>query len=557
MRRSPWLLAGVLFLLSVLPYVGTLGYGPLNWDDPEYVGLPWYREANAFLRIWTSFDTPQVYPVVFTSFWIDSVFWGGSMVAVRVTNLVLHATAAVLAFFLARHLLAHSLGVSHLRANAPEDPRSKSARRVSLRHIDLAAFLIALAYALHPTQVGSVAWIAERKNMLVAALSFGSILLYLRSRADGFDRKWAGSFALAVLAMLSKSSAVVLPLQIAIVGGLHANWRRNVPRIVPFFLLAALQSALTVFREHGPEVVSDESWLERIAIAGGAIWFNVSKLLLPLGLSPLYPRWKPSSVVLAGLLGLTAVGVIAWAFWRFRARIPGLVTVGLLFFVVSLLPTLGLIPFGYLEKSFVADHFLYVPAFGLWLAIAGVLFRWTVQGETAQAQQRRRIVATLTGTLLLAYAAMSFQRTRHWESSETYWTHVLTTNPDAWVAWNNRGEARLQEGRFDSARSDIEKALAIRPDYPEATFNLGFVREKQSNPAGAIEAYRSALELSPDFPDAHWNLGRLLLLSGRRDEGIRHLERAHALDPAFPLEQTLRAVGVRNDAGQRDGTTGR
>jgi tetratricopeptide (TPR) repeat protein len=94
----------------------------------------------------------------------------------------------------------------------------------------------------------------------------------------------------------------------------------------------------------------------------------------------------------------------------------------------------------------------------------------------------------------------------------------------------------------EAARGDLERALTIRPEYPEATFNLGLAREKQGDAAGAIEAYRRTLALSPDFPDAHWNLGRLLSLRGEMAEGRSHLERAHDLDPSLPLERTLRIL---------------
>src|SRR5690606_27258803 len=118
-------------------YLPTLDDPPLNWDDPEYIELPLLEEPDALLQIWTSFATPQAYPVLFTSFWLDRTLWGGSIPATRGTNMVLHGLVAVLAFLFFREILNR----------------------------EGAAFFGALLFAVHPTQVATVAWIAERKNL--------------------------------------------------------------------------------------------------------------------------------------------------------------------------------------------------------------------------------------------------------------------------------------------------------------------------------------------------------------------------------------------------------
>ncbi|MCA9729158.1 MAG: glycosyltransferase family 39 protein, partial [Candidatus Eisenbacteria bacterium] len=190
MRRAQWF-AIAIFLIAASVYLPTLDDPALNWDDPEYIELPLLQQPDALAQIWTSFATPQVYPVVFTSFWIDTLLWKGDLRGTRAVDLLLHGLVGVLAFCFLRSILGRRFG---------EGP----------------AFVTALLFALHPTQVATVAWIAERKNLLAAIFVLLALMACRRAtmRADGRParREWTAAYVFGFLAMFSKSTAVVLPL---------------------------------------------------------------------------------------------------------------------------------------------------------------------------------------------------------------------------------------------------------------------------------------------------------------------------------------------------------
>lgn len=553
MKHRTLLLAALLFLTSLL-YLPTLDDPPLNWDDPEYIELPLLEEPDALLQIWTSFATPQAYPVLFTSFWLDRTLWGGSIPATRGTNMVLHGLVAVLAFLFFREILNR----------------------------EGAAFFGALLFAVHPTQVATVAWIAERKNLLVALFLLLSLIAYRRAARGVEERRsrlvpWGATYAFGLLAMLSKSSAVVLPLLIlwmeaclptderpatekpssvaprtavsAKRDGRH-RWQSILPWTLPFFLFAALQSGLTLFREHGPAITTDASAVERIAIAARGLWFYLGKLVWPSGLSPMYPRWELDSsmlvlgaLALAGLLLVTILLLGALrSIIRNKASSEGTMRVlvfGLGFFVIANLPTLGLVPFGYMEKSFVADHFLYVPALGFWIAVCAL--GQFLAGRLG-ASRLARIGAVAAPVLIaLTWGAMTMARLPHWSDSEAFWSRAIETSPRSWVAWGNRGEFRARGGRWSESRSDLERALEIRPDYPEARFNLGYVLDRQGDLAGAREQYERVVALSPNFAEAHLNLGIVLARQGDRVGTRREIEAARSLDADIPVPPSIEA----------------
>jgi hypothetical protein len=323
-------------------------------------------------------------------------------------------------------------------------------------------------------------------------------------------------------------------------------------RALPFFVFAAMQSGLTLFREHGPTITTDASALERIAIAARAVWFYLGKLVWPVDLSPMYPRWElDSSMLVWGaialvclllasglLLGALRFAVRRTADWEWSTRA---LMFGLGFFVIANLPTLGLIPFGYMEKSFVADHFLYVPALGFWIAVCAL--GQIIIGKLDPA--RRRFGEILATGLLLAVAVLcsflTVGRFEHWRDSEAFWNRAIETSPRAWVAWGNRGEFRARAGRWADASADLEAALKIRPDYPEARFNLGYVLDRQGNLAGAREQYERAVALSPNFAEAHLNLAIVLARQGDRLGTRREIEAARSLNPNIPVPPSIDA----------------
>lgn len=473
----------LLLAVTLLVYAGTLGHQALNWDDPEYVSNSLYAEPDALVRIWASFETPQVYPVVFTSFWLEQRVWGTRMFGYHLDQVVLHVVAVWLALrFLQR------LGV----------PR-------------WVALCTAALFALHPTQVATVAWLAERKNVLAAIFAFAGLTAYLGWRETRRPREWLLVLAFFLLAMLSKSTAVTLPVSLVLLEATIPGTRRmRWAALLPFFLPALVMSALTVMREHGAEITSDVSVLDRVWIAAAGRVHDVWRLLVPFGLSPLYPRWPVEAARPFGIAAfVVGVSALLWIF-RARARWPW-VAFGVTQFVISLVPTSGLIPFGYMDHSFVADHFLYWPSWGFWLAsLASV-------ASFAPTATFPRFALWIPLVWILPSLALVPLHARAYRDSGRFWGEVLRHNPNSWVAHGNLGHWYAERGEFAEAKGALERSLALHPRNPDAAFNLGYAHDRLGEWTKATEAYERALGLDPTYPGARENLRRVRGIQERRE----------------------------------------
>lgn len=475
-----------LLVLTFIVFAGTLRFEVLNWDDPEYVSTPLYQEPDALARIWNSFDTPQVYPMVFSSFWLESKVWGTRALGYHLDQVLLH----VVGVWLCLRLLL-TLGL---------DP--------------WLALSVTALFALHPVQVASVAWLAERKNLLAGIFSFAALLAFLRWRRSGAAGRYAIVLLASSLALLSKTTAVTLPVTFVLLdwtlgnlerriggnatGGRAIPWRRGLAH-AGFFLPSIVMSGLTVFREHGPAITSDVALLDRIWIAAAGVMHGARTLLLPVGLSPLYSRWEVAAIRVPGMIAAAAIACLLLLAFRARGRSPWL-AFGLAQFVLSLAPTSGIVPFGYMDHSFVADHFLYWPSWSFWLAVISLLAAFVPSRRWLRAAPLVWVVPSLALTPLHA-------RTYH--DSGHFWSEVLRGNPRSWGGHNNYGQWLALAGRFDEAEREIQQSITLRPDNPDALFNLGYVCDRRGEWTRAADAYTRTLALDPTRDDARSNLARV------------------------------------------------
>ena len=209
-----------------------------------------------------------------------------------------------------------------------------------------------------------------------------------------------------------------------------------------------------------------------------------------------------------------------------------------LFFAGTLVPALGFIDVYPMRFSFVADHFQY-------LASLGVLVLLVQVGATALSRvlsEGSRGVPIVAAVVLLALASLTFQRCFAYENLETLWTDTLAKTPDAWIAHNNLGEVRFEQGKLAEARAHYREAVRLKPDDPTFHYNLGKAEWMQGNVDAAIPHFREAVRLDPNFVLAHLNLGLALRRRGAHEEGLAHLELAARLKPDFL--QARSALGI-------------
>lgn len=546
----PWLPAVILLLLTVAAYLPVLRCG-FVWDDDAYVTKnALIQSPGDFSKFWLDrYSTPQYYPLVFSTFWLEYRLWGLNPAGYHVTNVLLHALNAWLVFAL-----------------------------VSRWHRG-AAWWTAMLFALHPIHVESVAWITERKNVLSAAFYLGAFLNYWDWRvaketpaADSTAARPAGylmALGLFVLALLSKSITATLPAAILV-----ALWWRNetlrwtdfLP-LVPFFVLGIAFGLHTAWleRTHVFAQTGDLEWsvARRLTVAGAVPWFYLAKIIWPFPLIFFYPRWAIDGTHLAdwipllgtaGLIALLVVKRFAWGRWPLAAT---------LYFGGTLFPVLGLLPVYPMRFSVVADHFVYLASIGP-LIVVGV--------AVSAAIQARPLLISLTPVLAIGLGGLVWLQLCDYRDVTTLWTRTLVKNPDCYVcyndlaleekslverekllrkslalapkfelAWSNLGECLQDQERTDEAIAAYEQALAVEPRYMLVHLKLSHVHEDRGELPLAVDHARRATRFRPGAGE-YANLGRLLLSTGAVNEGRRYLARALELSPGHVEALTNLAV---------------
>ena len=549
MKLPNWLRAVLLVGIVLLAYQPVWHAGFI-WDDHSHVeNNPTMFGPGGLKRIWFSLGAPQYYPMVFSSFWLERIFWGTNPAGYHWVNLLLHAGNALLIWRLLRRLRVPG------------------------------AWLGAALFALHPVNVETAAWITERKNTLAMFFFLVSLCCYLRSeqrttdhgpRSKGRGRAMAGgvessgdssglyygvSLVAFVLALLSKTA--VAPLGGVLLG---LGWwqrgqigRRDLLRSVPFFVLALLLVPITILveRHTGSGIVRVDGLWARLAGAGWAFWFYLYKAVWPLNLVFVYPRWRidPSNW-LVYLPGLMAVGMFLF-FWRFRRGWGRGWLAALGYFAVMLGPALGLVNIYFMRYSLVSDHWTYFALIGP-MALAG--------GGIARGLERFRQTApwlepVACGLLLLAAGTLTWRQSTIYVDEETLWKHTLSKNPDCWMAHCNLGAAFAAQGKLEEAIAEYREALRLEPNFTEAHNNLANELVAQGKPEEAIPEFERALQLEPRYPDAHNNLAVQLARQGRVAEAIQHWEEAIRLLPGYAeaeynLALTLARQGRTDEAVQ-------
>jgi len=509
---AAWLRAPGLVLLALAAY-GPVWQAGFIWDDDAHVtNNKTLRSLAGLGKIW--FDpeaTPQYYPLVHTSFWLEYHAWGLHPLGYHLINVLLHASNALLLWLVLRRL-----GVP-------------------------GAFWAAALFAVHPVEVESVAWITERKNVLSTLCYLAGFLAWLRfwpadevaPRPAGRWRFYALTLLLFVAALLSKTVTCSLPAAL-----LLARWwkhgritRRDLLATAPLFALGMALGLHTVFLEKYHVGASGADWhwsaLERVLIAGRAVWFYVGKLVWPAPLTFIYPQWQ----IRAGSgwqygLPFAAVAVVL-TLYSLRQRLGRGPLAAVLFFGGTLVPALGFFNVYPMRFSFVADHFQYLASVGM-LALAGAGVAWLV----GHAHAPLRWLAWGTVGLSIALLGMrTWQQVQVYQDELTVWTDTLARNPACWMAYSNRGAVYATLGQRPQAIADYTRAIELKPDMASPYTSRGTVFAEAGQLQQAIADSTRAIELQPDLATAYNNRGMAYQQVGQTAQAIADYTRAIELQP--------------------------
>ncbi len=572
---SGWLLCLLLAGVTAAVYGRSLLFEFTNFDDPEYVvENPHVRAGLSVAGLaWAFTTTHQAnwHPLTWLSLMLDAEISGPKAGAFHFTNLALHVASTLLLFF----VLDRMTGA-----------RGKSA-------------FVAALFGVHPLHVESVAWIAERKDVLSTFFWFLTLFAWLRHREAPSPRRYGLVILFFSLGLLAKPMLVSLPLVLLLLdvwplGRLRFGSAKGAPGTVPpatlvreklpLFALSAASSAVTLYAQHAGGALATFEYYPlsaRIANALVAYATYILKTFLPIRLAALYPL--PPTTFPAGRVALSAAFLVTvtGAALRATTRRPYL-TVGWLWFLITLFPVIGIVQVG---LQAMADRYTYVPLVGIFLAVA-----WGIP-ELLSRDQRypgSRVLAAAGTAWIAVLAVLAYRQVGYWrdgiglfertiaitgensvarnnlgsayykrdgpgdlERSVEQYSEAVRINPRYWMAFNNLAGALMRLGRKEEAIARWTDAIRIKPDFVAARCNLAGALIGQGKLEEGIAHCADALRSEPNAACAHYNLAMGLLRQGRLDEAGAHFTAALPADPGS-LDALLNLGVVRARQGKLD-----
>jgi len=505
--KRDWFFCLILAAVTIFAY-RPAWHGGFLWDDDAYIiNNELLTAPDGWQRIWFSLDSPsQYFPFTYSTFRIEHALWGLDTTGYHWVNLLLHVGNALLVWAVLARLKVPG------------------------------SWLAAAIFALHPVQVESVAWITERKNVLMGFFFLLTLLAWIAFVDKRSRRPWM-FYCLAlisyVLALSAKATACTLPAALFLILWLQKKpiTMRRFIQIVPFVVLGIGMGLLAVWWERYHQgtnrgVFTFLSPMERILVASRAVWFYLSKIFWPSNLTFIYPRWNISPADLIDYIWLLA-GIAACAAIYFIRRYFGRsVEVAAAFFVATLTPVLGFIMLFTFRYTFVADHYQYLACIGpIALASAGIV--------TLSDRFTHYRAVIVSGALLVvaSFGTLTWRQAATYSDIETLWRTTLARNPECWMAHTNIGIVFLQQGKIDDAIAHYRLALQMQADSWDAEYNLGTALVAKGQVDEAILHCERAVGMRPTDPDAQVSLGNALFAKGRIDEAIAHYQKAITAQP--------------------------
>jgi protein O-mannosyl-transferase len=564
-NRPLFILAGSAAVLTFLVYLPSLQNAFVNWDDDVYVyANPFIRVINAGFFKWAFFDfhAANYHPLTWISHALDYAVWGPNPLGHHLTNNILHAVNTFLVVLLVVKLVERQLS-SRLVEWSSSNNSTTQQLKISpspftihdSRFTLIAAGVTGLLFGLHPLHVESVAWVAERKDLLCALFYLLSVMMYVKHAGRGNPlwlpfvgrplgtaptRPYFLSLLFFILALLSKPMAVTLPAVLLLLDWYPLQrttslktFRASFIEKLPFIALCLAASVVTILAQRsGRAIMSTEltPLSVRLAVAAEAVFSYIGKMLLPVNLVPFY-RY-PEDVSLLSLKYLffvsLAVGVSAVCLAAVKKQKVWLAAWG--YYLITLLPVIGIIQVGFQSK---ADRYTYLPSLGPFL-LTGLAAAWLYEKTPEKRRALMRPAAAATAALLLVLLSYTtIRQTGAWKNSLVLWDFVIEKKSEkSAVAYYHRGTAYYDLRLLDFAVRDYTTAITLKQDYDEAYNNRGVAYSEKGEFDRALEDYSKAISLAPNF-NFYANRGDVLLSKGLLDKAGEDFRKAIELAPGY------------------------
>jgi len=526
-------LALALAILTIAVYAPVRDFEFVNYDDNVYV-VENTRIGQGLSRdnvLWslTAFVNGNWHPLTLVSHMVDVHLFGLEPAGHHGVNLALHVVNVLLLYW--------------LLAGATLQPWPSA--------------LAAALFAVHPLNIQTVAWIAERKSLLSTALWLAALLVHVAYRRKPDGKKYLMLVFLAALALAAKPMAVTLPLTLVLLDiwplamrpeGWRAALRRYARELWPVVALALACGALTLLAQRAADAiqpVTSYPWPIRLGSTLVAYGWYLKAMLWPAGLAAFYPHPK-SALTLAAIVPSSFAIIVISAFVIVKGRVFPALAVGWWWYIGTLVPVIGIIQVG---SQAYADRYAYVPLIGIFIMVVWSAVRVT---EAGPAVWRRAVL--IAGVLWIGALSLATRaQLPYWHDSVSLFQRAVEVVPDNALAHNNLGMALVERERMAEALEQFRQAVTIAPADTDARSNLGNALRALKRPAEAVAAYEQALAQSPNDATIHYNLATALADLGRVDEAATRLRDAVRIDPThtkarFLLGTILYQAGRADDA---------
>ncbi len=506
----------VVFLIALLLFFGTLALyypalhnGFVNYDDPDYVTSNFHVQQGLTLRsvAWAFTSTAEAnwHPLTWLSHMLDVRLFGLRPAGHHAQSIFWHAVNVVLLFL----LLANATGFIGRSA------------------------IVAALFAVHPLNVESVAWVAERKNVLCTFFLLLALAAYGWYVKKPRSSRYLLVALLFVLALMAKPMAITLPFLLLLIDFWPLQRFSQTPlsalvlEKIPLLALSAASAAITFYAQHVGGALGSTELLPLAMRVKNAIYsylVYLEKAIWPSRLAVFYPHpegslalWK----VLAAAVILIAITALCWH-CRERRYLP----VGWLWFLVTLAPVIGIVQVG---RQAWADRYAYFPLWGLFVMIV-----WLLSEAAQRIPLGRAAQVAITSAVLAGYAVTAHSQITYWQDSYSLFAHALQVTDPNPIAEGNLGSALIELRRPDLAVPHLERAIHLMPTFAVAHYNLGTLLHRQNDLGRAQQEYQLALKYPSDEREAaqtHNNLGVLFNQLGRRDQAEAEFTQAITLNP--------------------------
>jgi protein O-mannosyl-transferase len=518
--------AALVALVALGLYSRAPANGFVGFDDDVYItdnphlrdGLTWAGVRYAF----TTTDVANWHPVTWLSYLLDVDLFGPGPWGFHATNVAWHAVNAALLL----GLLWSATGAL------------------------IPSVVVAMLFAVHPLNVESVAWIAERKNVLSTTFWLLLMMAYVswtrRPRPAGYLSVAVG----LALALMAKPMAVTAPFVLLLLDywpldRVRLGWRRLVAEKLPLFALVIAASVVTFVVQRAGGAMSTAIGYPLSARIENAVWAYgqyLFKMVWPSRLAAFYPH--PQGALPDWQVALVGVALAAVTAALFAARTraqPALV--GWLWYLGTLVPVIGLVQVG---SQAMADRYAYVPLIGVFIGLA-----FGAAALVRRGWLRPDVLTALVLTFMLASAMTTWRQIRVWRNTETLFGHTIRLEPGAWVAHYNLGNEYAKQGRYADAVARFQVVTRDQPGFARGFGALGNALSALNRNAEALAPLERAVQLNPILADVHNNLGITYAALGRRDDAIRSMQFAAAIAPDF-VEAHLNLAMALRSAGRLD-----